>query len=147
MRVAIIGYSGAGKTTLANALGGILGVRPIQELDDLWTPLAGTEPLILDGFPATVAELEQIDGKAPEGARVDHVLYLLASSDIRLERMARMVTAGADPAEARDRMLRAADLKDVRNLLEPTGRLTVIDASRSRSVVLASAFDALGIGI
>ena len=147
MRVAIIGYSGAGKTTLANALAGVLGIRPTQRLEDLWTPLGGSEPLILDGIPATVAELEQIDAKSPKGDGIDDVLYLMASAEIRLERIARMVTTGADPAQARDRMLRPADLKDVRDYLEFASRLMVIDATQSRSEVLASAFEVLGIRI
>lgn len=147
MRVAIIGYSGAGRTTLANAVAGVLGIRPIQLIEDLWTPLAGSEPLVLDAIPGSVAELEQIDAKSPNDAGIHSVLYLAASSEIRLERISRMVSAGADPARARDRMLRPADLKEVRDYLEAAGRLTVIDATRSRSDVLASALDALGIGI
>lgn len=147
MRVAIIGYSGAGRTTLANAVAGVLGIRPIQLIEDLWTPLAGSEPLVLDAIPGSVAELEQIDAKSPNDEGIHSVLYLAASSEIRLERISRMVSAGADPARARDRMLRPADLKEVRDYLEAAGRLTVIDATRSRSDVLASALDALGIGI
>jgi adenylate kinase family enzyme len=147
MRVAIIGYSGAGKTTLATAVAGVLGVRPIRMIEDLWAPLAGTDSLVLDGIPNTVAELEQLDATSPRGGSIDKVLYLMASSEIRLERMARMVTAGADPAQARARLLRPADLKEVRDYLEAAGRLTVIDATGSRSDVLSSALNALGLEV
>jgi adenylate kinase family enzyme len=145
IRVAIIGYSGAGRTTLANALAGVTCTPPIRDLDDLWTPLQGDDSVILDGLPRTVEECEQIDAKAPTGRGIDHVLYLQAAAEIRLDRVARMIVAGADPARARDRMLHPADLKRLRTHLEPTGRLTVIDASRSRSEVLVNALEILGI--
>jgi adenylate kinase family enzyme len=147
MRVAIIGYSGAGKTTVAKALAGIFGSKPIDALDELLERLDADAPLVLDGIPRTVEELNEIDAKAPDGRGVTHVLYLLASSEIRLERMARMVTAGADPAQARDRMLRPADLKELRDFADNDGRVTVIDATRTRSEVLSSVLTAIGIRI
>jgi energy-coupling factor transporter ATP-binding protein EcfA2 len=127
MRVAIIGYSGAGRTTLANALAGVLGTHPIQAVEGLWAQLVGTEPLVLDGIPSTIDELEQIDHKALACHGIDHVLYLLASSEIRPERIARMVAAGTEPARARDRILNPADLKEVRRKLDSAGRLDVLD--------------------
>lgn len=146
IRAAVIGYSGAGRTTLANALAGVSCTVPVRDLDDLWIPLQGHESLILDGIPRTIDELEQIDQKAPADRGINHVLYLQASADVRLARIARMVVAGAEPARARARMLHPADLKQLRTHLEPTGRLTVIDAGRSRSEVLADALAALGVG-
>jgi len=146
IRVAIIGYSGSGRTTLANALAGVFFTPPVRDLDDLWVKLQRSEPLILDGLPRTVDELEQIDSKDPSGRGVDHVLYLEATSEVRLARIARMVSSGADPARARDRFLHPADLKHLRKHLERDDRLTVIDAGRSRSEVLVNAMDVLGIG-
>lgn len=146
IRAAIIGYSGSGRTTLANALAGLSFTRPVWNLDDLWGRPHGTEALILDGLPRTVEELEQIDAKGPAGRGLDRVLYLEASAEIRLARIAQKVVSGADPAVARDRILHPADLERLSTHLEPTGRLTVIDASRSRSEVLVEALESLGIG-
>jgi adenylate kinase family enzyme len=145
MHVAIIGYSGAGSTTLANALAGVFGTPPIRALEDLWGPLGGTEPLVLDGFPNSLDELVLIDTTAPQGRGIEHLIYLMASEEVRLERVSRMVVAGANPAHARDRMLDPADLERVVHRAGSTARLTMIDASRSRSEVLLDALDALGI--
>jgi adenylate kinase family enzyme len=147
MRVAIIGYSGSGRTTLATALAGVMGMRPIHDLDDLWVPLSGTGALVLDGIPSTLDELEQIEAKSPEGSGIDHAFYLQASAEIRLRRIARAVVAGSDPASPRNRMLRPVDLKLVRDRLDVAGRLTVLDATRTRTDVLADALDLLGIAI
>lgn len=143
IRVAIIGYSGAGRTTLANALAGIECISPTRDLEELWLPLQTGESLVLDGIPRSLDELEQIDAKAPSGGEISHVLYLETDAEVRLARMSRMIVNGADPASARDRMLHPFDLRQVRKNLEPTGRLTVIDGERSRSEVLADALDAL----
>jgi adenylate kinase family enzyme len=145
IRVAILGSSGAGRTTLANALAGVTCTPPIRDLDDLWTPLQGDGTVILDGLPRTAEECDQIDAKAPAGRGIDQFLYLHAAAEIRLDRVARMIVAGADPAQARERMLHPADLERLRKHLEPTGRLTVSDAARSRSEVLAAALAAIGI--
>lgn len=147
MRVAIIGFSGAGKTTLANALAGLAGTHPIQELDELWLPLYESGPLVLDGIPGTLEELAQIDVQALGKDGIEHILYLKAHAEVRIERVARMVIAGANPAKARDLMLHPAELEKVRRYLESTQRLTVIDATRSRSQVLQDALAALGIKI
>ncbi|MCW2857886.1 MAG: hypothetical protein JWR52_3501 [Marmoricola sp.] len=144
MRVAIIGYSGAGKTTVATALAGLVGARPIGVLDEMWKPLAGPEPLVLDGIPTTIEELEQLDAHAREGRPIEHILYLRAPSEIRIQRVARMVIAGANPRAARERMLHPAELAKVTRYLETTGRLAVIDATGSRTEVLAHALDAVG---
>src|SRR5690349_15772559 len=121
IRVAIIGYSGAGRTTLATALAGIECICPTRELDELWLPLQSSESLVLDGIPRTLDELEQIDAKAPAGGGISHVLYLEADAEVRLARISRMIVNGADPASARDRMLHPFDLKQVRKNLEHTG--------------------------
>jgi len=147
MRVAIIGYSGAGRTTLAHALAAVIGARTIHDLNDIWEPLAGTDGLVLDGIPSSIEELRQIDARAARGETIDRVLYLEASAELRLRRIARMIAAGTDPARARDRMLRAADLKKLRDHLDATGRLVHLDATSTRTQVLATALDSLGIAI
>lgn len=145
MRIAIIGYSGSGRTTLANALAGLLGVRPTHSLDELADTAGGTAPLILDGFPETLEELDRIDALAPHG--IDRVLFLDASAEIRLRRVSRMVAAGADAAAARAKMLRPPALRAVREFLASAGRLTMIDANGTRTDVMARAIDALGIQV
>lgn len=147
MRVAIIGYSGAGRTTLANALAGVLGARRIQVLEEAWMRPDGAEDLVLDGVPNTVAEFAHLDSHSGDAPGIDRVLYLRASSEIRLARIARMVVAGTRQAHVRDRLMHPADLEKARRYLDSTGRLTVIDAARSRTEVLADALDALGIRI
>lgn len=142
MRVAILGYSGAGKTTLANALAGLLGVRPIASLDDPSLVVEDGTPLVLDGVPSTRDELEKLDVRAPNGAELEYFLYLKVAYEQRVQRVARTIVSGGDPASARRRMLNPAELEGLRRYLEPTGRLIVIDASRSRSDVLA---DVLGL--
>jgi adenylate kinase family enzyme len=145
MRVAIIGGSGSGRTTLANTLGRMVFSRPVRDLADLWARTSEAEALVLDGIPDTVEELEKLDAKAPGGRSVDHVLYLRAPVEIRLERIARMVVVGADVARARDRMLHPADLDDLRTYLDGSDRLTIIDAARTRGEVLLDALEALGL--
>ncbi|MFL6023592.1 MAG: hypothetical protein ACJ72O_09660 [Marmoricola sp.] len=147
IHVAVLGYSGSGRTTLANALAGLVGTRAVREIGELCDRLQSEGPLILDGIPGSLDELEQIDDKSPPDRPLQRVLYLQAPAEIRLERISRMVVAGADPARARERMLAPADLKHLRTRLEPTGRLSVIDATRSRSEVLADALEAIGLEV
>ncbi len=145
MRIVIIGYSGSGKTTLANALAGLLGVRPIASLDDPSLVVQDGTSLVLDGIPATLEELEKVDPRAPDGAEIERFLYLKANYEQRVQRVARTIVSGGDPAGARRRILHAVELETLRKHLEPTGRLIVIDAGRSRSEVLADALDLLDI--
>lgn len=142
MRIAIIGYPGAGKSTLANALAGVLKVRPTASFDEL---LEEDETLVLDGLPETPEDLTRLDKLAPHG--LDRALFLDASAEIRLRRVSRMVVAGIDAAAARERMLRPPALRAVRTALDSSGRLTTIDANRSRTDVMASALEALGIRV
>lgn len=144
MRIAIIGYPGAGKTTLASALAGVVGVRPTRSLDDL----AGADraaQLILDGLPETLEDLARIDELVPDG--LDQVLFLDTAAEVRLRRVSRMVVAGTDAATARARMLRPPALRAVRAVLEASGRLTTIDANGSRTEVMAGALEVLGIDV
>lgn len=149
MRVAIIGYSGAGKTTLANALAGQFGVPPALSLNEARTCLEQGTALVLDGIPRTLDELLRLDANAPGDARIEHVLWLRAPHEIRVRRITERITgriiAGGGPAESRPQALHAADLQQVRKYLESSGRLITIDASGSRSDVLARALDALGV--
>lgn len=146
MRVAIIGYSGAGKTTLARVLAAQLGVHRTCRLEEASAVLGERSPvLVLDGIPTTVAELEQLDARSPTGAAVEHVLYLSASGEARLRRISRMAVAGVSSVPARNRMLEPSELDDLYRYLDRTGRLIVIDADGSRAEVVARALEALGV--
>jgi adenylate kinase family enzyme len=145
MRVAILGYSGAGKTTLANALAGLLGVPAVVSLDDPALVLEAGATAILDGIPATLEELEKLDERAPAGAGIEHFLYLQVRQQVRVQRAAHGVVVAGDPAAARRRILYPAELETLRKQLESDDRLTTIDANGSRSEVLADVLDVLGI--
>lgn len=147
MRVAIIGFSGAGKTTLADALAGQLGVRPTESLDEALCLVAEPGPVVLDSIPATLEELARIDAASPPDARIEHVLFLRAPYETRAERIARWIVASNDPTAVRRRMLHPIELQKVHGHLESSGRLVTIDASRSRSEVLADALASVGIRI
>ncbi len=147
MRIAVLGYSGAGKTTLANALAGLLGVRPIASMDDPALVVEDGTALVLDGVPATLEELEKLDARAPDGAEIQYFVYLKADYDQRVQRIARTIVSGGDPAGARRRMLHPAEFETLRKHLAPIGRLITIDATRSRSDVLADVLATLDLRV
>ena len=142
IRVAVIGYPGAGRTTLANALAAVACVPPVRDLDDLWTALQAEESLVLDGHPRTLDELEQIEAKSGHGPGITHVLYLQADAEVRLGRIARAGISSDGPQRPHP-----VELKQVRTRLEKAGRLVVIDANRSRSEVLTDALRAVGLSV
>lgn len=149
MIVAIIGYPGAGKSTLATGLSGLLGGRTVRSLEAAWSSAGTGESLLLDGVPRNVDELDQLIAHAGDGVRVDHYLYLDTPIDVRIERISRMIAAGfTEPADERDRMLHPDDLGLLLKHLESTGQLTTIKVGgRSRTDVLNAALDVLDVRI
>lgn len=148
MRIAIIGLPGVGKTTLAQAIGGLLGVDPVDDLSKL-DDSAADDSLILDGIPGSIAEWEQLVTDLGS-RRLDHVLLLSASLDLRVRRIGRLVSAGADAALERERLLagrqREADLELLGDRIAETMPLTYFDTTDSRSDVLSRVLKVLGIG-
>lgn len=148
MRIAIIGLPGVGKTTLAQAIGGLLGVDPVDDLSKLDDGAADAS-LILDGIPGSIAEWEQLVTDLGS-RRLDHVLLLSTSLDLRVRRIGRLVSAGADAALERDRLLAGrqseADLELLGDRIAETMPLTYFDTTDSRSDVLSRVLKVLGIG-
>jgi adenylate kinase family enzyme len=148
MRIAIIGLPGVGKTTLAQAIGGLLGVDPVDDLSKL-DDSAADDSLILDGIPGSIAEWEQLVTDLGS-RRLDHVLLLSTSLDLRVRRIGRLVSAGADAALERERLLagrqREADLELLGDRIAETMPLTYFDTTDSRSDVLSRVLKVLGIG-
>jgi len=148
MRIAIIGLPGVGKTTLAQAISGLLGVDPVDDLSQLDDGAADVS-LILDGIPGSIEEWDQL--VTDLGSRpLDHVLLLSTSLDLRVRRIGRLVSAGADAALERERLLagrqREADLELLGDRIAETMPLTYFDTTDSRSDVLSRVLKVLGIG-
>jgi energy-coupling factor transporter ATP-binding protein EcfA2 len=145
--VAIIGYPGAGKSTLTTGLSGLLHGRSVTSFEAVRGSPGDDRPVFLDGIPQSLAELAELLAQAPGG--VDHYLYLDTPLDLRISRIARMIAAGfASPASQRDRMLHPDDLDALLAHLESGAQLTTIDVGgTTRTDVLNRALDALDIGI
>lgn len=148
MTVAIIGYPGAGKSTLAMGLRGLLGGRTARHLKTAWDPSDDGGPVFLDGIPQNLADLDELIATSPDGNGVDRYVYLDVPLSLRIPRIARMVSAGlAEPAHARDRMLHPAEFALLLQSLEASGKLITIDARGSRSEIVNRVLDALDIRI
>ncbi|MGO4256948.1 hypothetical protein [Marmoricola sp. RAF53] len=145
MRIAVIGQPGSGATTLARVLAVRLGVRAIDEVDELRTHATPAENVVLDGIPGSLPDLKELED-GPYGVALDHVLHLHVGLDVRALRIARQVVAGSTGPEEERRVVRTLpDLDDVVERLAATVPVTRIDASRSRTEVLTDALDTLGL--
>lgn len=147
MRVAIIGLPGAGKTTLAAVLARELGAAVVGTAEELAELVSSTKPFVLDGFPHTVAELEQLQNLSPSDRPLDHVIWLVADDEARAHRIRRSVAISDDPAaEAVDTVDKEA-LAELGARLETDGLLIPINADGIEFKVMALAFEALAIRI
>lgn len=140
MRIAIIGDPGTGKSTLARVLAFRFGVSPVETLEEALGLPSG--PLVLDGVPGTAEDLDRL---RDAGVTVDRVLHLTADFAVRSDRVTRRVSVGISASDERARLLAAPSAELVADRYAGVP-VFGINANRSRSDVLASAFDALGVG-